>query len=687
MAAASIVVDLLMKTGSFETDTKRAEKALENFQRKAKAVGSAVGLAFVGAGAAIAASLKLSIDSFDQLSKASQKIGVSTEALSALQYAAKLSGVSFESLQTSLGKLSVQIENFKDGSKSAVDVFTKLKIDPRQFEQTEVLLGEIADRFSRLPDGAQKTALAIELFGKSGKDLIPLLNAGKNGIADLTTEAERLGLVIDTKTAKAAEQFNDNLTRLQGSITGLRNELATNLLGPLVQITEQMTKAIKESGLLKAALLGLGEIGKITLFGSDRARMEQRSDFGIPSEITRLTSQLVGNTKRPGTLSNTEIFRIQKEIEFLAKEKNNLDRLLGRIKNETETIKEENFVTGIPIEKIKASSAATNKYAQEIASLYKSALDAVKPTQSISESLQEQLDAFSELDPAVKNYVQGLIDLKKEQEGQIERQERIADLVAIQIKQNAELNQTLAKLPRGQYQALSDELAIYDRQLKDNQISVSEYAKLQFDALTKTSEKAKETSSFMKDIGATFSSAFEEAIVNGKKFSDVLSQLARDITRLITRRTITDPLMGGIDSLISNFTSTLFNASGNAFNSAGVTAFASGGIVNSPTGFTYGGGKMGVMGEAGPEAILPLTRINGDLGVKAQISAPSIVVNVHEAPGTRADIKQSRDDNGNMSIEVMVEQVESIMGRNIYRGTGLAPALERKYGLNRTSGG
>jgi len=615
MSAASIIIDILMKTGSFETDTKRAEKALENFQRKAKAVGSAVGLAFVGAGAAIAASLKLSIDSFDELSKASQKIGVSTEALSALQYAAELSGVSFESLQTSLGKLSVQIENFKDGSKSAVDVFTKLKIDPRQFEQTEVLLAEIADRFASLPDGAQKTALAIELFGKSGKDLIPLLNSGKNGIADLTAEAERLGLVIDTKTAKAAEQFNDNLTRISSSITGLRNELATNLLGPLVQITEQMTKAINESGLLKAAFVGLGQIGKITLFGSDRSRMEKRSDFGIPSEITRLTSQLIGNTKRPGTLSNTEIFRIQKEIEFLAKEKNGLDRLLGRIKDETETIKEENFVTAIPIEKIKASSAATNKYAQEIANLYKSALDAVKPSQSISESLQEQLDAFSDLEPSVKSYVQGLIDIKREQEGQIERQERIADLVQLQIKQNTELAQTLSKLPRGQFAELSDQLAIYDRQLKDNQITVTEYARLQIEAISGTTDKAKESSDAITVFWEQAARNMQDAMsgfffdVMQGQLSDLAGSFKRTIDRMVADL-LASQLLGFLGS--SGAFGGFFSFLQPRANGGPVTA-------NSPY----------LVGERGPELFVPSTsgRIIDANSTKSAMGGSFSVVN------------------------------------------------------------
>ena len=62
-----------------------------------------------------------------------------------------------------------------------------------------------------MEDGAGKTALAIKLFGKSGADLIPLLNQGRAGIKELTDEAAKLGIVISTETAAKAEQFNDTL--------------------------------------------------------------------------------------------------------------------------------------------------------------------------------------------------------------------------------------------------------------------------------------------------------------------------------------------------------------------------------------------------------------------------------------------------------------------------------------------
>jgi hypothetical protein len=245
MAAASIVVDLLMKTGSFETDTKRAEKALGNFQKTSINVAKTVVAGFTTAAVAIAASVRSQINAFDELSKSSQKIGVSVEALSGLKFAAEISGVSFDNLQVSLAKLSVNIDKFNTGTKSAVDTFNRLGIDPSQFATTEETLSALADRFAKLPDGATKTALAIEVFGKSGRDLIPLLNEGSAGIKTLTDDAARLGQVIDTEAAKAAVQFNDNLTKLKASATKLTITLTQELLPALVKITDQLLQIAK----------------------------------------------------------------------------------------------------------------------------------------------------------------------------------------------------------------------------------------------------------------------------------------------------------------------------------------------------------------------------------------------------------------------------------------------------------
>lgn len=239
---------------------------------------------------------------------------------------------------------------------------------------------------------------------------------------------------------------------------------------------------------------------------------------------------------------------------------------------------------------------------------------------------------------------------------------------------------------------LREEIELKNR-LREKDAIEENFKKVKKQQLDEENEKLERQKQLAKDLKMIFSSSFEDAIAKGKSFRDVLAGIQEDIIRLITRRTITRPLIEGVnnllDPLLSGSTSLfsgLFNANGNVFGPSGVKAFANGGIVNSTTAFKYGQNKMGIMGEAGPEAIMPLSRINGELGVRAQSAAPIVNVNVHEAVGTRTNVEQKADQNGNLSIDIIVEQVESIMGRNIYRGSGLAPTIERRYGLNRAAG-
>ncbi len=128
----------------------------------------------------------------------------------------------------------------------------------------------------------------------------------------------------------------------------------------------------------------------------------------------------------------------------------------------------------------------------------------------------------------------------------------------------------------------------------------------------------------------------------------------------------------------------LLNAKGNMFNRYGLIPFATGGIVTKPTVFAFGkgGANLGIMGEAGPEAIMPVTRTsNGELGVKAVGSQmQNMIINIIEAPGTKATVKPSEDGK---SMDVIIERVEAAMTNRMNRGTGLAPYLNSRYRQNR----
>ena len=161
----------------------------------------------------------------DEFFKLSQKTGVSVEALTALDYAAKLSDVSTEGLTKGLQRLSVALFDSRfegaEGSKALLALGVAATDAHGQIRPTEQVLLDLAEKFADMPDGADKAALAIKLFGREGLNLIPFLNQGREGITALMEEAQRLGLVMSEDVARASEVFNDNLTRLSAIFEGV----------------------------------------------------------------------------------------------------------------------------------------------------------------------------------------------------------------------------------------------------------------------------------------------------------------------------------------------------------------------------------------------------------------------------------------------------------------------------------
>ena len=222
-----------------------------------------VGLSVVG----FVGKIKQAVDALDEVSKSAQKAGTSTENLSALNFAGDQSGV--KDMTKSLVALVDSLDQAKSGTGPAAEAFATLRIDPAQFTDSSDALDAIAERFAVMPDGVDKTALAIDLFGKKiGPELIPLLNQGREGIQALKDEAAALGVVIGGDSARAAEQFNDNLDKLKTASNGLGISIANEILPGLNQVTEAMVAAAKEGGLLESLWVGLGGLGA-ALFTDD----------------------------------------------------------------------------------------------------------------------------------------------------------------------------------------------------------------------------------------------------------------------------------------------------------------------------------------------------------------------------------------------------------------------------------
>src|SRR3972149_2646576 len=186
----------------------------------------------------------------DELNKTSQKIGISVEALSGLNYAAKLSDVTNEQLSTGLKKLSVNVVDAGRGVCDAKDAFNALGISAKDskgdMQTSDVILLQVAERFKNMEDGIGKTALAVKIFGKAGADLIPLLNQGASGIKAATDEAKAFGLVIDKESSVAAEEFNDNITRMTELMSGVVYSIGNAVIPAINDLTKAGTNYSKE---------------------------------------------------------------------------------------------------------------------------------------------------------------------------------------------------------------------------------------------------------------------------------------------------------------------------------------------------------------------------------------------------------------------------------------------------------
>ncbi|MBB99194.1 MAG: hypothetical protein CML67_06615 [Rhodobacteraceae bacterium] len=246
------LLDLDTDDRDFNRGVERAGKKADGLGRtfdmvskKALMLGRNLALAGAAAAGALGYMVKTAIDQADAMSKSAQRAGVTTEALSRLAWAGELSDVSVSTLTLGLGRLTNVMAQVAAGTdKTSAAIFEQLGIaitDAQgSLRSADAVLIDLADRFSRMESGADKAALAIKLFGRSGAQLIPLLNNGRKGLADMADESDRLGKTISTEFGRRAEVFNDTMTRIWSAGAGLVNQLAEAVLPQLQDFADML---------------------------------------------------------------------------------------------------------------------------------------------------------------------------------------------------------------------------------------------------------------------------------------------------------------------------------------------------------------------------------------------------------------------------------------------------------------
>ena len=191
----------------------------------------------------------------DEIDKQSQKLGISAENYQMLSYAVERCGADIEDFKKGTINISKELAKVQEGSKGAGKSFDELGVSLKNADgsirKTEDVLLDSIDALADVQDEVKRNSLANEIFGKSYKELTPLLNSGKNGIKSLMKEAKDYNMVISNKSVKASVAFKDSLTKLSGTVTGLKSRLVEKLLPALTEIVDgftEMANGSKDAG-------------------------------------------------------------------------------------------------------------------------------------------------------------------------------------------------------------------------------------------------------------------------------------------------------------------------------------------------------------------------------------------------------------------------------------------------------
>lgn len=264
----------------FDVDTGKATTKIQALETKfagVKETLASVGGAIVGAFAfgAVKQFINAQIEAGSVINDTAAKLGVSTDALQKFQFAAGLAGVSSEGAATALQFLNKNLGEAIGGGAAQAKTFAELGIsldDVKSGTKSAAdLLPDIAKAFENTGSDAERTTLAMKVFGKQGAALIPLLKEGSGELEKLYQEFETLGGGLDQDFIEKADTAGDELDKLKFGFNGLKSQLAVAILPGLTDFAKRMQRIVgglrrvaKETNLAKHAWQAMGVVASVS---------------------------------------------------------------------------------------------------------------------------------------------------------------------------------------------------------------------------------------------------------------------------------------------------------------------------------------------------------------------------------------------------------------------------------------
>lgn len=306
---ARLSVVLSLDSAAFSTGTRKAAKDAAALGDRAEAMGNRIGragkaiagVAVAVAGTAVVATVKDLVESgleyASALGEQAQQLGVTTKSLQEYRYAATQVGLSQDEMDASLAKLTRTMGEAAEGAKSPSAAFDKLGIDIKGFvasgKDAGDLLPLIADGLQKIPSPAERAALMVDLFGKSGQKLAPLLADGSKGINNLRDAAQRLGIVLSEEQIRKADETADKLAQLKTVLSARIASAVSDNADSILELVNALIKLVEYAG--KAARAWRIYVSAVA--GGKSVEQVARDEVGKGVELTFTPEELAARKR------------------------------------------------------------------------------------------------------------------------------------------------------------------------------------------------------------------------------------------------------------------------------------------------------------------------------------------------------------------------------------------------------
>lgn len=701
-------------------DAGKKVKDIENNSRSAfSGLASAAGrgtaalTALAAAGAAATTALVLNAaKQADELGELARSLGVSVESLSQLQFAADFSGSSLESLSRALLRITDTQRKAADGNKLANETLRQFGITADETADTS--FRKIADAFASIEDGSAKTQLAIDVFGrKLGPELIPLLSEGSAGLDRFAASADQLGVTISQKVSDDAARFNDSLDTLTKTLEGIGLRVLPVLLPVMQELTDLLSdpKTVQAAGDIAVAVGNIAVsvaaavkelpdfIQWLDYIGGGKARLDQLEQ--INSEIAQL--EKVSVNLQPGMSgaasavakffaaigASGSLEQVNARLDELYSKRDALLRgervsrsgeILPSTGAEAADISNAGFATAAPRFNTATTQDALTTRAREqleVTRLTATELERVFALQerafddfgiNLGDANEQMIQLYQKGEIAYQN-------TQKENEAAQKRIELIREVPAIlenindYYSSNYRIQQAIARDAETFNQVLQQATATFGEQSQFVKNLAQEYQKLlDIQKVERVRGEFERLGLSLENVSARFTDTLIEGIQTGKfEFKRFLAEIAVDIARAALNKAVTNLIVSAFGA----------QAQGGAF-SGPITPFARGGVVGTPTKF-YAAGGVGLMGEAGPEAIMPLKRgRDGKLGVAAEVSGggSQYVINNYVTVEGGDDPDATAQATSRAINELMDRKIRQVLAEQRRPGNSMNPTIE-----------